>query len=171
MKKIFIVVLLFSFCSNLKAQNPLDKMRLFATNHIFSNGLDKQEDDLSKINLGKHISPDLTPEILHQTAISYPKEYQKYCLMIVLKLYQFHLNCCHQGYNLNTMREEASARMIINEVYCIIGEKYYNEEFTSSARVYDWVIQNNQYLNDQEIKKLVQELGNQIKQIQKKIKN
>lgn len=126
-----------------------------------------------KPNSGVAMTPESSDSVLtaiDNLKISQPKEFEKYLILIFVKLYSAHLECCHQSYDIRRQlgggldKEKDPLIYELNELTKMFPEKK-QIEFFSSGLVYDY-IKNHKYLLDFEPIKNQVEI---IEQIQKNI--
>ncbi|WP_298515809.1 hypothetical protein [uncultured Kordia sp.] len=126
-----------------------------------------------KPNLGVAMLPETPDSILNAITIlktSQPEEFEKYLILIFVKLYSAHLECCHQSYE---MRRESAYGLdrtkdpLIYE-FNLLSKKYPNTdewiEIFSSGDSHSYVMSNKHLLDFPPIKK-------HIKIIEKVFKN
>lgn len=128
-----------------------------------------------KPNVGAAKLPELSDSVLSAMAIiktSRPEEFEKYLMLIFVKLYSAHLECCHQSYEIRrqpTGRLNRGKDPLVYEFNDITKKYKDNEqiEFMPSSIGYEYVMTHRYLLDFQSIKKHVEI----IERVQKNIED
>lgn len=113
----------------------------------------------STINLNKSLSFHLDSFLLNidTNHLRQQKEFRVFVSIILAKLYLYHLNCCNQGYDLQSM-ETGGAKVIIEEFKRMAGYSNKGLEMLNSGVIVDF-IKSDQTLNDNlELKELLKKI-------------
>lgn len=122
----------------------------------------------STMNLSKSLSTQLDTFLLHidTNCLRQQKEYRLFVTIILAKLYYHHLQCCNQGYDLQSM-ETGGAKVIIEEFKNMAGYKNQRLEMLNSGVIVDF-IKSDQTLKDNSIlKELLQKIDRETQRINK----
>ncbi len=101
--------------------------------------------------------------------IKYPKQTLEYLTIVLLKLYNYQILCCHQSYDL-TYRNEISIENTPIQYYFFklsyvkeIKEFY---EFIPSSEVYKYVSEHKKLLSNEELNNIYTEITKNLKKIE-----
>jgi|GEM_PF-2342772 len=92
------------------------------------------------ISLQKSINSELDTFLNNVDTICLKKQkkFEFFVCCILLKQYKHHLECCHQGYDLLSMREGSSS-LIINGFLHMINPRDFNLEMLNSGAIVDYI--------------------------------
>lgn len=134
------ILSVFTFCSNKnrEVENPksesLDTTLLVNTFRVEISKLKS-----NAININKNLSDSLKDVINVLDSIQLNDKYQEtinlYSIYAMLKLYNYHLECCQQAFNVNEMKK-GEAKYIIDNALKYIKYSVKNPEMTASSIFY-----------------------------------
>ena len=85
-------------------------------------------------------------------------EYDSFLLIVFLKLYQHHLSCYHQGYDLKAMRK-GYATFLIDDLCALMDIDILHREMLNDGCVVDFVASNESYLRNAYIVQIVDSIN------------
>lgn len=85
-------------------------------------------------------------------------EYDTFLLIVFLKLYQHHLSCYHQGYDLKAMRK-GYATFLIDDLCALMDIDILHREMLNDGCVVDFVASNESYLRNAYIVQIVDSIN------------
>ncbi len=85
-------------------------------------------------------------------------EYDTFLLIVFLKLYQHHLSCYHQGYDLKAMRK-GYATFLIDDLCALMDIDILHREMLNDGCVVDFVASNESYLRNAYIAQIVDSIN------------
>lgn len=85
-------------------------------------------------------------------------EYDTFLLIVFLKLYQQHLSCYHQGYDLKAMRK-GYATFLIDDLCALMDIDILHREMLNDGCVVDFVASNESYLRNAYIAQIVDSIN------------
>ena len=85
-------------------------------------------------------------------------EYDTFLLIVFLKLYQHHLSCYHQGYDLKAMRK-GYATFLIDDLCALMDIDILYREMLNDGCVVDFVASNESYLRNAYIVQIVDSIN------------
>ena len=136
-----------------EAQPELDSLESLEIFKIFA------LDYFPKHELGAKLpeTPNTVLQAIDVVKVSHPKEYEKYLVLIFMKLYGAHMECCHQSYEVRKQTLGGLDRKKDPLVYEFNGlTKYFPEEkpieLFSSHLAHEYVLANKHLLNFPPIK-------------------
>lgn len=118
------------------------------------------------IELDSSLSAPLNNLISSFDTVCFRKQekYKTFISIIFLKLYDYHLHCCNQGYDLLAM-ETGNSKILIRELKRIAGYQNQNLEMLNSGIVVNYVESDKSLEGETEIKNLLGKIHNEIRRI------
>lgn len=118
------------------------------------------------INLSKSISNQLDSFLLHidTNCLRQQKEFKVFVAIILMKLYYYHLKCCNQGYDLQSM-ETNGAKIIIVEFKKIAGYQNQHLEMLNSGTIVDFIKSDLELRGNTHIKELLENIEKEVHRI------
>lgn len=107
-------------------------------------------------------------EEIGECTIREQTEYDTFLLVVFLKLYQYHLSSCHQGYDLLAMRNDHDS-FLIDDLSELMNIDIHYIEMLNSGYVFDFVTSNDSYKHNPTITQLVDSISSIQNSIEKSI--
>lgn len=122
----------------------------------------------TEIDLNKCLSKELSSFLLETDTICLEKqkEYKNFIANVLAKLYNHHLKCCNQGYDLLGMKNGA-ANIIIHYFQKTAGYNTANLEMLNSGTIVDFIDKEQSFKNNKTVQELRENIGKEVKRIEK----
>lgn len=122
----------------------------------------------TEINLNKCLSKEVDSFILRTdtSCLEKQKEYKNFVVIVLAKLYNQHLKCCNQGYDLLSMKEGA-AKVIINSFEKQAGYQGKNLEMLNSGTIVDYIDKEQLFKGSKAIYELREKIRNEAERIKR----
>lgn len=141
MKLTYLLTLVFAFSCNFSNNTKeISRPRPCPTEYDRDLAKYSESFEASTIDLAKSISPSLDSFLIDvdTNCLRKEKRYKVFITTILAKLYYYHLKCCNQGYDLQSMAH-GGAGVLINEFKRIAGYNELRLEMLNSSTVVDYV--------------------------------
>lgn len=169
MKHTYLLILLFAFsCNYSKKTNETSRQRPCPTEYDRDLAKYSESFEASTIDLDKSISPSLDSFLINidTNCLRNEKGYKVFVTTILAKLYYFHLKCCNQGYDLQSMAH-GGAGVLINEFKRIAGYNEQRLEMLNSSTVVDYIDHHQELKDNANLKVIVKEIAKETSRIEK----
>lgn len=169
MKLFYLIIFFFAFaCNYSNKTKETSKDKICTTD--YDSVLDKysQSFEPSTIDLSKSLSPTLNLFLLNvdTNCLRKEKKYEVFITIILAKLNYYHLKCCNQGYDLQSM-EQGGAKVIINEFKNIAGYKSQRLEMLNSSTVVDFIEHHQALKDNTTLKDILKKIDEEASRIDK----